>query len=162
MRSDEESTLYISRLGLTAADYALLYREKWEPKTILGARNLDAPLRPMAQPAPMFPISLRGKSDKGQAVVEMLIDEIGHVRLPQVKGGLFDFEVAAVEAPFPVLAGLETTDGDHAVGVADARFDAVGAQPPPLEMVRRDVRAPSCLVPILEISDGPKVQQPRR
>jgi TonB family protein len=65
-------------------DRALLERETKQPDSIAKANKLDAQPKPTATCTPAFPAALRGKADSGEAVVEFLIDEQGHVRLPRI------------------------------------------------------------------------------
>lgn len=65
-------------------DRALLERETKQPDTIAKANKLDAQPKPTATRTPAFPAALRGKADSGEAVIEFLIDEQGHVRLPRI------------------------------------------------------------------------------
>jgi TonB family protein len=65
-------------------DRALLDRETKQPDSIAKANKLDAAPKPTATRTPAFPATLRGKADTGKAVVEFLIDEQGHVRLPRI------------------------------------------------------------------------------
>jgi len=65
-------------------DRALIERETKQPDSIAKANKLDAQPKPTATRTPAFPAALRGKADSGEAVVEFLIDEQGHVRLPRI------------------------------------------------------------------------------
>jgi TonB family protein len=62
----------------------LLSLEKRHPERILDDHALAAPLKPLSQARARFPKSLLGTLDHGEAVVEVLIDEDGRVRLPRV------------------------------------------------------------------------------
>jgi TonB family protein len=65
-------------------DRALIERETKQPDSIAKANKLDAQPKPTAMRQPAFPAALRGKAESGEAVVEFLIDEQGHVRLPRI------------------------------------------------------------------------------
>lgn len=62
----------------------LLSLEKKHPDRIFLNGALDATLKPLSQASPAFPKSLLGKTDKGEAMIEILVDEEGRVRLPRV------------------------------------------------------------------------------
>jgi TonB family protein len=64
-------------------DLGMLAREKNQPETIVSAKNLDAPLRLIAQQTPIFPFSVAGRLENGEALVEFIIDEDGRVTLPR-------------------------------------------------------------------------------
>ncbi len=84
---------------LTDEDRAMLRSEKKHPEAIVGAGGLDAPLRPLLDPAPVFPLALRDRVEQGSATVEFLVDERGRVRLPRVKAASDPaFGYAAVQA----------------------------------------------------------------
>jgi TonB family protein len=65
-------------------DSDLLRLEKKHPEKILSGKKLDAPLKPIFRQAPRFPTSVEGRLDRGQARIEVLIDEKGEVCLPRV------------------------------------------------------------------------------
>jgi TonB family protein len=65
-------------------DRALLEREMKQPDSIAKANKLDAQPKPTATRQAAFPTTLRGKAESGEAVIEFLIDEQGHVRLPRI------------------------------------------------------------------------------
>jgi TonB family protein len=65
-------------------DRALIERETKQPDSIVKVSKLDAQPKPTATRQPAFPAALRGKTDSGEAVIEFLIDEAGHVRLPRI------------------------------------------------------------------------------
>jgi TonB family protein len=61
--------------------------------------ELDQPLAAVAQPAPVFPWSLRGKIKTGEATVEFFVDAAGRVQLPRVVAGTApEFGLAACQA----------------------------------------------------------------
>jgi len=57
---------------------------KKHPEEILSAKKLDAPLKPVSQRSPVFPTSLHGQVERGEAKIEILIDEEGKVHLPRI------------------------------------------------------------------------------
>jgi TonB family protein len=65
-------------------DRSLLKRENERPESIVGIDKLDAPLKPLSRRAPVFPLALRSKVDRGEARIELLVDEEGHARLPRI------------------------------------------------------------------------------
>ena len=65
-------------------DLSLLRREKKKPETIVGADRLDAPLKPLSRRSPVFPVTLADRLDHGEAMIELLVDESGHARLPRI------------------------------------------------------------------------------
>lgn len=62
----------------------LLALEKRHPDQIISAAGLDKPLKPISQRAAVFPKSLAGKTAQGEALLEILINEEGHVILPRI------------------------------------------------------------------------------
>lgn len=64
-------------------DKFISFEEK-TPGRILSAKKLDTPLKPISRRPPRFPTNLMDKVDKGEAVVEVLIDTEGAVRLPRI------------------------------------------------------------------------------
>lgn len=88
-------------------DLSLLRREEKQPGSIFKLSDLDSKLKALSQRPPVFPLSLLGKVAQGEALVEILIDEDGRVRLPRV--------VSASHEPFG-YAALQ--------GVAAWRFEA--------------------------------------
>jgi len=69
---------------VSARDTDLLRLEKKHPEKILSAKRLDAPLKPIFRRAPFFPSSVGGRLDRGEARIEVLIDEEGKVFLPRI------------------------------------------------------------------------------
>ena len=65
-------------------DRTLLERETKQPDSIAKANKLDAQPKPTATRQAAFPTTPRGKAESGEAVIEFLIDEQGHVRLPRI------------------------------------------------------------------------------
>jgi len=72
-----------SELPDESGDY-LLRLEKKHPERIVAAHALDAPLKPVSQRAPVFPVSVGPGVTTGEAMIEVLIDEDGHARLPRI------------------------------------------------------------------------------
>jgi TonB family protein len=80
-------------------DLALLRIEKQKPESIVGANKLDAPLKPLSRRSPVFPLALRRTASRGEARIELLIDEKGHPRLPRIAAASDPaFGYAAVQA----------------------------------------------------------------
>lgn len=84
LKTEREFTTGGSDNLVVAEDLALLRREKKKPETIVGADRLDAPLRPLSQKAPVFPMAPPAEVDYGEAVIELLVDESGRARLPRI------------------------------------------------------------------------------
>jgi TonB family protein len=77
---------------------SMLNLEKKHPEKIFSAGALDAPLKPISQRPPVFPVA-HAASGEGSAVVEIIIDDKGHVRLPRVvSASAPDFGYSAVQA----------------------------------------------------------------
>jgi TonB family protein len=62
----------------------MLSLEKRHPERILANGALDAPLKPISRASPIFPKSLLGKTERGEATIELLVDDEGRVRLPRI------------------------------------------------------------------------------
>jgi len=69
---------------ITRDDRILLALERNHPDKIVSPTHLDAKLKPISMRPPVFPVSLRPATAKGEALVEVLVDEEGLVRLPRV------------------------------------------------------------------------------
>ena len=70
-----------------------------KPGNILSLRDLDEPLKPLAQPPPAYPLALLKTRPAGEAVVEFFVDVNGDVQLPQIKSSSApEFGYAAVQA----------------------------------------------------------------
>jgi TonB family protein len=77
----------------------LLWLEKKHPERIFAASALDAPLKPVSQRAAVFPVSVAAGVTTGEAVIEVLIDEDGHARLPRIVSATDEaFGYAAMQA----------------------------------------------------------------
>jgi TonB family protein len=101
---------------ITDDDLALLWIEKKKPESIIGAGKLDAPLKPLSRRSPVFPLALRGKVDRGEARIEVLIDEKGHPRLPRIAAASDPaFGYAAVQAAAQWLFEPPKSGGKPAV-----------------------------------------------
>ena len=72
-----------SELGDDIGD-ELLSLEKKHPERIVAAGALDVPLKPVTQRPALFPRALAGRTAEGDALIEILINEEGHVHLPRV------------------------------------------------------------------------------
>lgn len=73
--------------------------ESQHPERIRKANQLDASLRVLTSTPPVFPTALRGNLSHGEAMVEFLVNEAGHVCLPRiVKASAPAFGYAAAQA----------------------------------------------------------------
>jgi TonB family protein len=78
---------------------ALISMEKKHPEKILGSSKLDGPLKPISRRAPVPPTAWPESVETGEALVELLIDKEGHVRLPRIVSATADcFGYAAVQS----------------------------------------------------------------
>lgn len=84
MSIEQDFSVYGSESVVTNAERDLIEVERRHPERIVSTRGLDAKLNPISQRPPNFPILLDGVVDKGEATVEIVIDEDGHARLPRV------------------------------------------------------------------------------
>ena len=75
----------VSRTNSVSSRRAVEMAENAEPLRLPLSTQLDAPLRAIAQPMPVFPVSARGRWDEARVVVEFYIDETGRVRAPTVQ-----------------------------------------------------------------------------
>ncbi len=90
----------------------LLSLEKRSPEKILNASKLDAPLRPVSRRAPVFPVNLRAAGTTGTALIEVVIDEDGHARLPRIVSASDDaLGYAAVQAAATWIFTPPTVNG---------------------------------------------------
>lgn len=132
VRADQEFGTAAGEDLVTADDRALLRLEKKKPQSIVGASQLDGPLIPRSRRPPVFPVALRGKVDQGEAVVEFLVDEHGHARLPRiVRASDPAFGYAAVQAVSQWLFEPPKAGGRAAVARVTAPF-AFELKPPVL------------------------------
>lgn len=84
---------------VSADETALLALERKSPDRIVGGNKLDSPLKPRSQRPALFPRALVGKVQKGEAVIEFLVDLDGHARLPRIVSATdASFGYAAVQA----------------------------------------------------------------
>jgi TonB family protein len=80
-------------------DDRLLSLERKHPERIARANDLDSPVKALVRRSPVFPKSLTGKIAGGEALVELLVDEHGHARLPRIVSASEPaFGYAAVQA----------------------------------------------------------------
>lgn len=63
---------------------AVLAIEKNHPDRIVPGNKLDAPLTPVSRSKPLFPVTVASTVTTGKAVIECLVDQKGHARLPRV------------------------------------------------------------------------------
>lgn len=80
---EQEFSRYDEELVTAQVSDALELEQK-HPERIVNAGSLDERLKPTSTRPPVFPMMARGKFDRGEATVEILIDEEGYVRLPRV------------------------------------------------------------------------------
>ena len=84
---------------VTGDDDRILGLERKHPEKIGSSKNLDQPLKAVVKRAPVFPRSLLGRAARGDALVELLVDEVGHPRLERVVSASEPaFGYAAVQA----------------------------------------------------------------
>jgi TonB family protein len=116
LRFEQEFGPHAENRIVTNDDLSLLKREKKKPESIINANKLDVPLKPLSRRPPVFPLALRGKVDKGEAVIELLVDEEGRVRLPRiVEASDPAFGYAAVQAVAQWLFTHPQSNGKVAV-----------------------------------------------
>jgi TonB family protein len=84
----------------SSEDLSLAAMVRKHPERIMSGAKLDSPLKPVSQRAPVFPLT--AKADIGEAVIEVLIDTDGRVRLPKV--------VSASEAALGYAAAQAAAD----------------------------------------------------
>jgi TonB family protein len=91
-KSDEEYQL------VSDLDLDLLKREEKKPQTIATLKDIDGKLTAISQRPPRFPLSEMGKSERGQALIEFIVDDDGRARLPRIVSASSDaFGYAAVQ-----------------------------------------------------------------
>lgn len=77
----------------------LLTLEKKHPEKIASAKQLDAPLKAISRRAPVFPLIRAGRDDTAEAMVDLIVDDEGYVRLPRIVSATDPaFGYAAVQA----------------------------------------------------------------
>lgn len=69
---------------LSETDEDLIKMENKHLERIFSANKLDNPLKPTHQRSPVFPSTLRGQRNQGEALIQILIDEEGKVHLPRI------------------------------------------------------------------------------
>lgn len=90
---------YGSELGENNDEAELLQREKRNPGSIRSTAALDRPLHLVFSPPPRYPLSAPAEVARGEALVEILVNEQGQVRLPRIVSASADaFAYAAVQA----------------------------------------------------------------
>lgn len=84
---------------VSSDDDRLLRLELKHPERIARSSELDSPVKALITRAPVYPRSLAGSGRQGRAVVEFLVDEKGHPRLPRIASATEPaFGYAAVQA----------------------------------------------------------------
>jgi TonB family protein len=98
-------------------DRSLFHREVNDPATIITKpKALDSPIKPLSCGKPKFPYLADAKINEGQAVIEFLINEDGHARLPRIASATDPaFGYAAVQAVSQWLFDPPTAGGKPAV-----------------------------------------------
>jgi TonB family protein len=95
----EQDFLSSSHNIVTGVEYRLLRLEQKHPERIGKAGDLDSPVKAVVTRSPIFPRSLLGHATRGDALVELLIDEEGNPRLPRIVSASEPaFGYSAVEA----------------------------------------------------------------
>ncbi len=96
-----ESKFTLDEYSLLASeeDQSLIRREEKDPASIVGMRELDVPLQPLARHPARFPLGVPDDVSKGTALIEFLVDQEGRVRLPRtVEASLPAFGHAAIQS----------------------------------------------------------------
>jgi TonB family protein len=128
---------------MTSEDWHLLSLEKKHPEEILSAKKLDAPLKPVSQRSPVFPASLQGGGiDRGEALIEILIDEEGKVRLPRI--------ARATEPAFGYAAIQAVVDWRFEPPKAGGKSAVVHVQVPFGFKQQSQSAKPAVLVPVVD------------
>ena len=69
------------------------------PESITKAADLDQPLKPLSQRAPIYPTALRQANQPGEAVIEFFVDKEGDAQLPRIiSSSAPEFGYAAAQA----------------------------------------------------------------
>ena len=77
----------------------ILSLEQKRPEKIVGAKELDAPLKPLSRRPPNFPTGLPAGLTAGEALIECVVDDDGRVRLPRIVSATDEaFGYAAAQA----------------------------------------------------------------
>jgi TonB family protein len=84
LKVEQEFNAFASGSLVADQELSLLRYEQKKPAAIVGADQLDLPLKPRSRRPPVFPLALRGETNQGQARIEFLVDEEGHARLPRI------------------------------------------------------------------------------
>lgn len=130
LKIDQKFDTHSSSGLVTDDDLALLRRERKKPESVMGIDKLDAPLMPLSRRPPGFPLALRGKTDQGQARIEVLVDEEGHARLPRIAGASDPaFGYAAVQAVSQWLFAPPKAGGKAVVVRVVVPFEFESKQP---------------------------------
>lgn len=102
----------------------LLRLERKHPEKIIGARKIDGALKPVSVRPGIFPTNVDETVTSGSAVIEGLIDEDGHLRLPRiVKASAPEFGYAAVQAASAWWFSAPTSSGKPAVARVEIPFE---------------------------------------
>ncbi len=80
-------------------DLWLLEQERKKPQTIFALGELDAPLKPLSRRPPVYPVTAPKELNRGEALIEFLVDEEGRARLPRSVAATDEaFAYAAIQA----------------------------------------------------------------
>ena len=110
----------------------LLWLEKKHPERIVAAGALDAPLKPVSQRSPVFPLSVGADVATGEAMIEVLINEDGHARLPRIVSATDEaFGYAAAQAAAAWWFEPPKSGGKPAVGRVRVPFKFGEKSPAP-------------------------------
>jgi TonB family protein len=124
LKTEQDFTSSQSDKVVAGEDLSLLRREKKKPETIVGADQLDAPLKPLSRQSPVFPVTLTDGLDHGEAMIELLVDEAGRARLPRIISASNPaFGYAAVQAVAQWLFEPPKSGGKPAVARTRVPFE---------------------------------------
>jgi TonB family protein len=105
-------------------DYELVGRIRQHPEVLVNAATLDHPLHPVSTRPAVFPPMLRGKATDGSALIEVVIDENGHTRIPRIVSASDPaFGYASVQAIASWLFDPPTVNGAKVVTGAQVPFE---------------------------------------
>jgi TonB family protein len=117
---------------LAPEDEVALRTEQKHPEKIVNARQLDQSLKPSVTRAPPFPREAKLTAEAGSAVVDVIVDPEGRVRLPRVVSSSEpQFGYAAVQAVSAWVFGAPTSAGKPVYVRARIPFEFKRTTPPP-------------------------------
>lgn len=122
---------------VTSADKDMLKQESKQPATILTPERLDTPLNRLVRRSAPLPTSVDQRTATGEAVVEILVDEAGHVRLPRIVSASQEaFGYAAVQAVSGWRYEPPKAQGKPAVVRVRVPFDFKPSAPTPADILK--------------------------